>query len=231
MSSEWGRIDADGTVYVTDGRRRAGDRFLAGRRRRSRPGVLRAPLRGPRDRGDAARAAPRLGAGDPVVHPHTGASHSRSNCRPRPRSATWPASTSGWTRCSPPRRAEGRRRLPRPASRRGPKPSRPRRRSSSRPNRSPSPARRGRPPVTACARSSTNGSRSRASTARPTRRCGSGSRPPATRSASAAGQHFAAAGRRARLGQDRSRRSWSSGPRSCRSPVGLEADRRSDART
>ena len=165
--------------------RRTHDRLLAGRGRRSRLRALRAPLRRPADRG---RCCSNAGL-------HRGRATRARSARPRrhwpracPRrtcsatSTRWPP---GWRRSSSRPRAPRRRRRPgarssgrsrRPARRRWPP-----RRSSWPPRR-----RSGRPPATACGRSSTSGRPSAESTARPTTRCGSATRRRARRSTGAA---------------------------------------------
>ena len=185
MGSEWGRIDDDGTVFVrtADGEREIGS-WQAGDRE---AGLAFYMLRFDDLAAEVSVLEKRLasGVGDPAStrtqarRAQGAAPHGRGDRRPRrPRHPP--------RRGARRRRGEGRRGGRGPAAGARRRRSPPRRRWPSRRSRSPSRARPGRPPATGSARSSRNGARSRASTARPTTRCGSASRRPATPSAAGA---------------------------------------------
>ena len=185
MDSQWGRIDADGTVYVKtpDGEReigswQAGDAAAGLAFYGRRYDDLATEV-------DLLERRLESGAGDPrATHKHAEELAAQLD------TAAAIGDLAGLRRAA---RGAGRRRgrqerAARGCARRRPAPRPSRRRSgwSPRPRRSRSPARPGRPRATGCGPSSRSGSRSRVSTARPTRRCGSASRPRATRSASGA---------------------------------------------
>ena len=212
--SDWttfGRVDADGTVYVktAEGERVVGS-WQAGHARGG-PGPLRPALRRPGDRGrpDRGPARVRRGRRRPLAdHDPAAARLARRGARRRRhRRARRPA---GQARRRSPRRRPARPAPPArpPAPRRWP--ARPR--WSRRPRRSPPSRPAGRPPATGSRRSSTSGRRSAGSTRRPTASCGSGSRPPGTASPAAAAPTSPPSTRSASR-RRAPRRSWSPRPR------------------